>query len=81
MTAAAVTGRSTNPMGHVLWNTTRGDYAWFGPGSRLLMVLGSGADASLTAIEHDVANGTYDNARDARAALDRFLAEFTHDVL
>ena len=78
---ATVTGRSTNPMGHVLWNTTRGDYAWFGRGSRLLMVLGHGPDASLTTIDHNVANGTYDSERGARAALDRFLAEFTHDAL
>jgi hypothetical protein len=69
--------RSVGAMGHVLWNTTRGDYAWFGPGSRLHLVFGD----SLVTIDHNVADGTYDSERDARAALDRFLAEFTHDAL
>jgi hypothetical protein len=71
--SATVTGRSTNPMGHVLWSTTRGDYVWFGPGSRLGLIFGD----SLVTIEHPTADGSYESARDARAALGRFLASFS----
>lgn len=77
--AAKVTRRTASPMGGVLWNTTRGDYLWAGPSGRLLMVLGVGLDATLTTVDHNVADGTYDSEREARAALDRFLALFASD--
>jgi hypothetical protein len=79
--SATVIRRTASPMGAVLWNTTRGDYLWNGRGGRLLMVLGVGLDATLTTIDHPVACGTYDSESEARAALDRFLALFTDDVL
>ena len=76
-----VTGRTANPMGHVIWHTTRGDYAWFGPGSRLILIIGSGRSASLITIDNPVAHSAYDSERDARAALARFLATFADDLL
>lgn len=69
---AKILRRTTNPMGHVLWNTTRGDYLWCGRGSRLILVFGD----SLVPIDHPTADGTYDRERDAKAALGRFLASF-----
>ena len=64
--------RTSNPMGHVLWNTGRGDYLWCSRGSRLILVFGD----SLVPIEHPTANGTYERERDALSALGRFLASF-----
>ncbi len=73
--SGTITRRQSGPMGHILWNTTRGDYMWSGPGSRLLMAWGG----SLISIDHPTASGTYDRESDARAALTRFLALFDDD--
>ena len=66
-----VTRTHCGAMGGVEWHTTFGIYVWFGPGWGLCLVLNNGGPMR---IEHPAASGTYDTPRDARRALEAFLA-------
>jgi hypothetical protein len=70
-TKSAEFASSRGPTGAVIWRDGAGHrFFWSGPGGRLKLMFGE----QLVSIQHHTADGNYETAREAAAAVARFVA-------